>query len=416
MDNIKYLLQKLSLVHDKSKIRRSQQESFNIFTTLLDRDNEVNLHSRFISSILDPNSPHKLGDTLLKVFLKVIDSSFVYDIQNLEVIPSTSTWTEYKEIDILLIDRKNKTAVIIENKINASDSNHLDEGQLERYYRRIVEEDYIPADNVEVYYLRPYSNTPPSDDSVSKSNKYPELPSKVRCISYECEISKWIKLCIKEVPNSPFLRETLNQYLRLIKEMTNNTDIQESLDIIEILSKSEDSLRSAKVLFDNYDQIRRQTIASFWNDLYEELEHRGYKISRKVDEEIIKEIDFERPKKSQTEFVVNFTNSKNIVFTIEADYNYFPYFGIRTSDNKGRIKEIKDLYKQNIHKIIRINDCPEDGWVFFLDFDVPDDEQISLWDFKHEGTFNLIRKENRIKSIKKHIDDFENVCKMLKLK
>ena len=41
----------------------------------------------------------------------------------------------------------------LRDKIYAGDSNHADEGQLECYYRRIIEEDKIPQENVEVYYL-----------------------------------------------------------------------------------------------------------------------------------------------------------------------------------------------------------------------------------------------------------------------
>ena len=153
LNNIKYLLQKISLVHDKAEVRRSQEESFNVFTTLLPYDDEVYLHSRFISTMLDPECPHKFKDVFLKTFLNVLGSEFEYNLNNLLVKPSSTDWTEYKEIDILLIDRHKGNAVIVENKINAKDSNHADEGQLERYYRRLIDEDHISPKNIEVYYL-----------------------------------------------------------------------------------------------------------------------------------------------------------------------------------------------------------------------------------------------------------------------
>jgi hypothetical protein len=73
----------------------------------------------------------------------------------------------------LLLDKSTKRAVIIENKIYASDSNHENEGQLEKYYRIIIEEEKIPEDNIEVYYLS-LDGHEPSTESVSTNNKYPK--------------------------------------------------------------------------------------------------------------------------------------------------------------------------------------------------------------------------------------------------
>jgi len=411
MENIRYLLRKISLVRDKTAIRKSQEENFNVFTTLLQSDDEVCLHSRFISSILDCKGPHRLGDVFLQHFLEVVDSSFLYNLDSLEIIPSNSTWTEYKEIDILLIDRRLKNAVIIENKINASDSNHEDEGQIERYYRRLIEEDHIPAENIEVYYLRPKRGVPPSDDSVSKSGRFKELQEKVKPISYEYEISLWIQQCIKEVANSPFLRETLNQYLKLINVMTNNSDIQERLDVIDVISTSNDTLKSAKLLYDNFCHVKWHTIANFFNDLCAELDSRGYKVIERFSEETVTNIVFGGIQKRRESINILFSNSKGYELTIGSDFDDALYFGIYSDDNKGKLKEIRALTASNKSKIGDIHF--EKGWEFWCYFDVPEEDEIYLWDFNNPGTFNLIRRENRLISIKKHVDSMEKVIRKL---
>lgn len=412
MENIKYLLKKLSLVYDKTAIRKSQEEHFNVFTTLLNQDDEVYLHSRFISSMLDPHGSHKFGFAFLDFFLEIIDSNFTYDKNSVEIIPSSENWTEYKEIDILLIDRHRQNAVIIENKINACDSNHENEGQLERYYRRLIEEDAIPADNIEVYYLRPYRDTPPSEDSVSKSGQYKELPEKVRLISYEQEISNWVKRCTKEAYNSPFVRETLNQYYQLINIMTNNSDIQERLDIIDAISSSDDTLRSAKLLMDNFSHVQWHTIANFFNDLCSELESRGYKIVEKVDEDTITNIVFGGVKKRNISIRITFEDSREYAYTIGSDCDDELYFGLCKDDNKGKLMEIRSSILTNKNQVDDI--CISDkSWEFWCYFNIPATDTIYLWDFKQPGTFNLIRKENRAESIKKHLDDFEEVIKTL---
>lgn len=412
MENIKYLLKKLSLVYDKTAIRKLQEEHFNVFTTLLNQDDEVYLHSRFISSMLDPHGSHKFGFAFLDFFLEIIDSNFTYDKNSVEIIPSSENWTEYKEIDILLIDRHRQNAVIIENKINACDSNHENEGQLERYYRRLIEEDAIPADNIEVYYLRPYRDTPPSEDSVSKSGQYKELPEKVRLISYEQEISNWVKRCTKEAYNSPFVRETLNQYYQLINIMTNNSDIQERLDIIDAISSSDDTLRSAKLLMDNFCHVQWHTIANFFNDLCSELESRGYKIVEKVDEDTITNIVFGGVKKRNISIRITFEDSREYAYTIGSDCDDELYFGLCKDDNKGKLMEIRSSILTNKNQVDDI--CISDkSWEFWCYFNIPATDTIYLWDFKQPGTFNLIRKENRAESIKKHLDDFEEVIKTL---
>lgn len=415
MENLKYLLRKLSLVRDKNAIRKAQEESFNVFTTLMQWNDEVCLHSRFISSMLDPNGPHKFGRTFLQIFLDVLESDFSYDLNSLEIIPSNSTWTEYKEIDILFIDRRKHTAVIIENKINAHDNNHTDEGQLERYYRRLIEEDYIPAENIEVYYLRPYRNTPPSDDSISKSGKYKELSKKVKLISYEEEISSWVKLCIKETANSPFVRETLNQYLKLINTMTNNTDIQERLDLIDTISTSEDALNSAKFLIDNFCHVRWHTIANFFNDLCYELENRGYKIIDRYDEETITNIVHGGVKKRQESISIVCADDRGYRYTIGSECDDALYFGACNDDNKGKIKEIRSLVMANKDKVEDSEELhlEDKNWAFWCYFDVEEADDIWLWDFKREGTFKLIKKESRHNSIMTHLDDFEKVISNL---
>ena len=60
--------------------------------------------------------------------------------------------------------------------------------------------------------------------------------------------------------------------------MANNTEIEDRLEILKIISKNDDTLASAKLLFDNYKHIQLHTILDLFNDFYSELEKRGYSI------------------------------------------------------------------------------------------------------------------------------------------
>ena len=404
--NLQVLLQRLDIVRDKITARNEGKEKFNVFTCLMDSSDEVNLHSRFISSLLDPQGNHGLGFAPIDIILKTLNSSFQYDQETIEVIPSFSNWSEYKEIDILLIDRRTKYAIIIENKINACDSNHGDEGQLERYYRRIIEEDKIPQENVDVYYLT-IDGHEPSEESVSTSSRYKDLPDILRCITYGNEIMRWLQQCMQIACNKPFIRETVAQYINLIKEMINDTEIEDRLEILKIISKNDDTLASAKLLFDNYKHIQWHTIFDLFQEFYSELEKRGYKCLSKVENATIDNIVHGGPKlrKQYPQFI--FKKNDELQITIGCDYDDWFYFGLKSKENKLLdAKKINEFIKTN--QEYEQNCYVDKEWIFNKYFDVPDEISINIWNFEHNGTFRIIKPNTRKETINRNLDDMED--------
>lgn len=411
--NLTYLLKRLDVLRDKISARNEGKEKFNVFSCLLDKSDEVYLHSRFISSLIDPCGYHGLGFEPLKSFLSTLNSSFQYNKESLEIRPSASDWSEYKEMDILLIDRKTQYAIIVENKINACDSNHEEEGQLERYYRRLIEEDKIPQENVEVYYLTTDGHEP-SSESVSTSSKYENLPNIVQCITYGSEISQWLQHCLQVACCKPYIRETIAQYINLIKEMVNETEVEDRLEIIKLISKNEDTLASAKLLFDNYKHIQWHTIFDLFNDFYTEIEERGYTCVEKVDAQLIDGIVHgnQRTRKQYPQFTIKDKNG--LIISIGCDYNDVFFFGLANENNKFSktdIKQIKEIANSNDA------DVESDGWIFWDYFNVPDDISINIWHFEENETFRIINPTTRKQTVKKYVDDMETfIYKGMKIK
>lgn len=404
--NLQVLLQRLDIVRDKITARNEGKEKFNVFTCLMDSSDEVNLHSRFISSLLDPQGNHGLGFAPIDIILKTLNSSFQYDQETIEVIPSFSNWSEYKEIDILLIDRRTKYAIIIENKINACDSNHGDEGQLERYYGRIIEEDKIPQENVDVYYLT-IDGHEPSEESVSTSSRYKNLPDILRCITYGNEIMRWLQQCMQIACNKPFIRETVAQYINLIKEMINDTEIEDRLEILKIISKNDDTLASAKLLFDNYKHIQWHTIFDLFQEFYSELEKRGYKCLSKVENATIDNIVHGGPKLRKQYPQFSFKKNDELQITIGCDYDDWFYFGLKSKENKLLdAKKINEFIKTN--QEYEQNCYVDKEWIFNKYFDVPDEISINIWNFEHNGTFRIIKPNTRKETINRNLDDMED--------
>ncbi len=110
---------------------------FNIFEAIGISKQELR-HSDFLSFILDPARNHGLGDLVIKYIGKDIVSKYsglpinaieidVLDLEGIEVR------REWRNIDILLIDKNQKILIVIENKIDSEEG----ENQLKKYTDRI---------------------------------------------------------------------------------------------------------------------------------------------------------------------------------------------------------------------------------------------------------------------------------------
>lgn len=54
MENLKYLLKEINILNQRIKDREEHEDTFNLFDLMCNRYDEVNLHSRFLSVLLDP--------------------------------------------------------------------------------------------------------------------------------------------------------------------------------------------------------------------------------------------------------------------------------------------------------------------------------------------------------------------------
>lgn len=400
--NIKYLLRDINIVRKKYEEREKNEDNFNMFTILRKESDEVYLHSRFLSALLEPNGPHKLGKLFLNSFLNRIGSDFDYDEKSLEVYPNNQNRSEYKEIDICFIDRVAKNAVMIENKIYHEDTNHEDKGQLENYYGRLIEEDKIPEDRIEVYYLT-LDGHEPSEDSVKLSGKYPELQDKVKCISYSVEILEWLRSIVKECYNKPSLRESIIQYIKIVEYMTkNDISIDERKEITSLIGMNEDNLMSAKLLIDNFNHVKWHTIYDFYIELETELQYRGFEILHKPEEKDITNLVHGGPKKRKVDLELT-ARKKNVPVWISAEFTDWLFWGV--CNDKILSKEISSRIKSFMteNKVF----TQEDIWLCWKYFGDSDEERIYFPDFTEEGTFRLISPQYRKGMILRLVNEIE---------
>ena len=209
--------------------RHRKGENYNLFSILSIERYELK-HSALIANLLDPKGSHGCGDAFLRAFFEIALKGTAYPFES--STPPDSC-TEYYtgpiagdtggRIDILV--KSSHYGLIIENKIYAGDQDK----QLTRYDN--YGKETFGADGYLLVYLTLYGYDASKESTATKSA---EEVGYLR-LSYAKDILLWLKECVRLADNKPLVRESLNQYIRTIKQLTyqdmNQEDIQKIIDL-----------------------------------------------------------------------------------------------------------------------------------------------------------------------------------------
>ena len=236
--------------------RAMGKHDYNIFTLFHDFSDEVNLHSNFIASLLDPNGDHYKGDLFLKLFLETCG------IDDFSIDTSRATvFKEFKHIDIYISDGKKH--IILENKVYAKDQ----PTQIARYIEAIKKEGAEDED-IYVLYLHPDGKLPDNqsfgDYHTRLLGENPSIEFKV--ISYGKEILEWIDKCKNEVSNLTDLNVFLSQYkdvIEMIYDRYKRIDKMETAKFVEIFGEN---YTAVSEIANNYQETRKKIIYSFFSN------------------------------------------------------------------------------------------------------------------------------------------------------
>ncbi len=301
--NIDTLLSALAPLKEQYNTHRAD-ERFNVFTALFKKHEEVKLHSRFIAYLLSPDSGHGKQGLFCELFVKKVlglDST-QFDLSTYEVLPSEFIKKEFENIDILIINKKTRQSIIIENKIHAKDSNRTGgavkndgyDGQLERYYKTIKDgknkdgKDLAEyqCDTIYIYYLTMYENNQPSQESIgSLTNE--QFDTSKNVLYYANQIRRWLEFCLDEEKDTE-LSIMIQHYLNLINNMTNNDiSIEDRLALKGAVAKH---LDTTLYLLDNFKHVKWHTFHEFLVALKEGVEEEYSNVSLYPQENFIDEI------------------------------------------------------------------------------------------------------------------------------
>jgi len=267
LNNIRNLLVHVTTLNSRyKKIAELTGENFNVFRILKMEASEVRLHSTFIAELLNPNGSHGQRDLFLKLFVKLFEfkkNVFESEGATVEVEKHIGFISEDQNeggrIDILITDRRNNH-IVIENKIHAGDGIK----QLLRY------KGY--SKKADLFYLTLDSKEPQEYSSLGL-----KLNIDYKCLSYKSDITSWLEDCRKEVATLPIIRETITQYLHLIKYL-NNQSINDTMTE-ELSSLINSNLQAAFVIANNLDAATDKLLEKFhidMLDLAEEVKSKGF--------------------------------------------------------------------------------------------------------------------------------------------
>ena len=209
--------------------RNRKGENYNLFSILSIERYELK-HSALIANLLDPKGSHGCGDAFLRAFFEIALKERAYPFKDCTLPDS---YTEYYtgpivgdtggRIDILV--KSSSYGLIIENKIYAGDQDK----QLTRYDN--YGKETFGADKYLLVYLTLYGDDASKESTATKSA---EEVAYLR-LSYAEDILRWLGQCVRLADNKPLVRESLNQYIRTIKQLTyqdmNQEDIEKIIDL-----------------------------------------------------------------------------------------------------------------------------------------------------------------------------------------
>lgn len=266
------LLRQVAVLYERYEARR--KEPFNLFTVLRKASDEEHLHSKFLEALLSRES--NLEDFIQQVVAPAVDAerqvaereepeSTEQPAEDGEPIRSPDSAPlsnaksgaermptfsfsldgarierERDHIDLLIRNAKGK-AVVIENKIWAGDQQR----QLQRYFDAVTRRGLEPT----LVYLT-LDGHEPSDDSRG--------PHEVLSLSYGRDLVPWLRRCQERACAEPTLRESVAQYIALIRTLCGDSGREFMTELKKFLSEGNNLVLAGRL---------GQAAADAWLDL-----------------------------------------------------------------------------------------------------------------------------------------------------
>lgn len=356
MNGIQSLFDKICLLNQAYKrLEDEKGENYNLFKVIDMTSNETSVHSAFLADLLNPKGLHHIGDVFLRLFtdefLNGMSFSTETAIVEREKYIGPVTATTGGRLDIIVTDADRK-AIIIENKIYASDQ----ENQLIRYHN------YAEKNTSEhkLFYLSLDGTVHDEDKTAKHDNKELIEEEHYLTISYESDILKWLEQCREKVVNKPLIREGISHYINLIKHLTNQTISKEmEKDLKDLILENPKYIQNLGIIREAINLSVVELQRRFWELLKKKMEEfnnddNDYSVIEKGEYRYALDEKEDRinkyykgnlnNKRYGFEFLVNRCGKYEIRYAVRMDEPMVYGFFIRgTEDNKRKISNNQEF-------------------------------------------------------------------------
>ncbi len=224
-------LRSAQVKYSSSNLSEESDLKFNLFQLISDQYLRENLHSDIIKFLLDPKERHGQGDVYFKLFLDLLNRRLSElrekQIDKVDFLNPTVEREDLR-IDISILSKEKRKAIIIENKIN--NANDTDR-QLPNYVEKLRKLNY---DIVAIFYLTMWGNKTtsekgwkPGDRDMMKS--IPIVPLGAYQKTDVDLFNGWLKIAESRPTKDTGAKTLLKQYMHLLKEIGGNIMSTEGL-------------------------------------------------------------------------------------------------------------------------------------------------------------------------------------------
>lgn len=204
--------------YERSK-QQDQDDSFNVFYLISDLYYRENFHSDIIAFLLDTTEKHGNGDKFLSAFISFLQDIGCKRINQKDYKDATAV-REENRIDILVMSKSSKRAIIIENKIN--DAGDMPR-QLPRYYDYVTDELSYQVEAIVYLPLKPGKT--PDQTGWTENDRRHVLPLLIIIPAYDKSeknlVDDWLHP-LESITSNIDVLSTIRQYSRLIKQLNSN--------------------------------------------------------------------------------------------------------------------------------------------------------------------------------------------------
>ena len=306
-NNYRSLLVEFNKLRNENELKKQLGvHDYSLINALLNKNREVELHSNFIYSMINPNSNHYCDGIFLELFLKSINEDKFVNLSSARV------HKEKGKIDLLIED--GERVIIIENKLRAVDQPQ----QISRYIDYAIK-NYLNNDNtflenkVHVIYLSEYKSTPSKDSTVGFKDIYSdskELIWENSIVTFNdnsiLNLPKATRLSYKRVKHSKHLLkwvESSKEWLRIYKPNLVSRSLEYAFDEYALILRRLDTKKGWKNLM-NLDEYTLKLQEKEEKEMYAFMCEANDKLNNYLAQKLFEEIEKIFPEKDRKYVII----------------------------------------------------------------------------------------------------------------